>query len=535
MKEQDFYRELIREKLINDRSVKTAVMMNTRQKQFPWKRALSIAAVCILAVLSTVLVIPNARAEVLSWFGIATPEDLLMTKSEDRPSSSHLNSLIASPVPEDCAVIPIPIDRTGSKAVNSEAALRLSDELYENCDILLGDALYDGSNIYQSIRLNGLAGLYLLEEWVGGNAASVPVDPLAMIGIYGDTLSDEELSGKRTLYEHPIGRLCYELADGTCWGGAIDLSIETTEPIIEAMYESGVPAHARDGKAAEAVNAFNRSYLYENGLVAVAVMSPFSDCEPSINADGILTAKVFYTVGVIEEDRGDGIPVPETELFSAQIGTISIDMLAWKAIPKRKLCCRQMVAWTPETVPIGARYYDFGNPDDLTDDVVSFSKYRVDMQGVSATAETADSAIDALGIHEIRIRFRLPDSWTDEQREAFKESIFFRIRIDGDSGAWNPSCLIRTVEQDGSVLCRIPDVNGVLYDRLHTVRSLTLIPVLSYFDSIAVRNELGESQMLCPSDGETAVFEMHAIDMDFDTIETEYPDCAITLYADDSE
>ena len=292
MKEQDYFRELIRECSVDDASVKAYAKAPAPRLTFPRKRAAAIAALCLAAAFATVFAIPTARAEVLSWIGFRL----------------------------------IPIDRTDSEAVNSEPALTLSDFLYANCDVSLGEAVTEGGTLCQTVWLNGLSGLYLLEEWAGGDVASVPVDPNRMRGVYFDTLTDEELSGERILYEHPVGRIRYEFADGSCIGAALDLT-DAIEPYLDMLLQKGLRGGGIDANT-EAINAENRVYLAQNGLIAAATFSA-SDLIGHLDENGLLRATVIYSVAVCEEAPDDGAWVPDTELFCAQLGTVTIDLHAW--------------------------------------------------------------------------------------------------------------------------------------------------------------------------------------------------------------
>ena len=181
MNEHEFYKKMIHDHAVNDAMVKARIKTQTGGS-FAWRRAAAIAAFSVAILIGTAFAIPAARAEILSWFRVSTPQDYLATDKEARAEIPELDSLIASPEPEDGFAV-IPIDRTDSKAVNSEGALKISDFFYENCDIQLGDAMFDGQYFYQTVHMNGLSGLYLLEDYTGGWQTGVQVDPYAVWGL----------------------------------------------------------------------------------------------------------------------------------------------------------------------------------------------------------------------------------------------------------------------------------------------------------------------------------------------------------------
>ncbi len=120
MKEHDFFKKMIYDHAINDAYIKARTKYAT-PRGFAWRKAVSFAAAAFVVLVGTVFLIPSARAEVLSWFGVSTPQDYLTTDPEQRTEIPEIESLITSPETTDGFKL-IPIDRTDSKAVNSEGA-----------------------------------------------------------------------------------------------------------------------------------------------------------------------------------------------------------------------------------------------------------------------------------------------------------------------------------------------------------------------------------------------------------------------------
>ena len=525
MNEHDFFKQMIHDRAVNDAVVKAKAKMQTKRTA-AWRRPVAIAAATLAVIVGTVFLIPSARAEVLSWFGVSTPQDYLTTDPDDREKIPEIDALIASPdANED--VVKIPIDRTDSDAVNSEGALKVSAFLHENCDVALGEAMFDGEHLYQTIRLNGLSGLYLLEQWTGSRTMAVPVDPYAVWGLYENGPEEEYLSGEKTLYEWPESWIMYEMPDGTRFGGMLDLT-SSIEGHLDHLDEMGLLVEDQTEEQQNAVDAENRAYLEQNGLMAAAEMFPH-DYEQYLDADGNLTAKVYYVVKVIEEDRGDGSYVPDTELYNAQIGTITVNMKAYQNIESTEMEASAAVMWDAETVVVSK--YAFDNGEDFNsyaDDRVIFSKHLVSTEGLTMTAESIQ--VDALSIHDLKIRIAVPEAWTQDEREAFVKSLEWIVLLNGESGQWRVSGNQRTLEEDGTLLFTSREISNVPYDMLQSIKTITLIPKLHSLESLEVldidNHLLG---ILNPDYGEIMWSEKGGCSFRADHILTEYPQYAITL------
>ena len=513
--------------LMKKESIRRAVLLAAPQKEkkpIAWMRILLPIAACLVLICGTVLAIPSARAEVLSWFGVSRPADYLTTDPSERPDVPELDSLIASPAANE-DVVTIPIDRTDSEAVNSEGALKVSAFLHENCDVELGEAMFDGETLYQTIRLNGLSGLYLLEHWTGSRTMAVPVDPYAVWGLYENGPGEEYLSGEKTLYEMPESWIQYEMPDGTRFGGMLDLT-SSIDGHLDHLDELGLLVENQTEEQQQAVDAENRAYLEKNGLMAAATIFP-ENYEQYLDADGNLTAKVYYVVKVIEEDRGDDSYVPDTELYNALLGTITVNMKAYQNIEASRVDSTDKVVWGAETASIHKIDIDF----DETNDRLSFIKHRVSMEGVTMTVETENTVVDALGIRNISVRIRTPESWTTSEREALAYSLSFKILLNGESGDWYAQAHNCSVQEDGSILWLAGSIDGVPYDLLKTVKSITFVPALTSVESIVLRHSDSEpDEVLDPPYGELVWSKPHLYGWDSKKAYAEYPQYAITLH-----
>ena len=480
MNEHDFFKKMIFDHTVNDAYVKARTKYAT-PRGFAWRKAVSIAAAAFVVLVGTVFLIPSARAEVLSWFGVSTPQDYLTTDPEQRTEIPEIESLIASPEPTDGFKL-IPIDRTDSKAVNSEEALKLSEFFYENSDIQLGDAMFDGQYVYQSLRLNGLSGLYLLELSTGGHQAGVKVDPYAVWGLYENGPDVEYLTGKWTLYERPDGHIIYEMPDGKRFQGMVDLS-GALDPYYDSLCAQGLLGEDWTQEKQDKIDEQNRAYLQANGLTAVASLYGLDGLTDYADENGNVTAKVFYKVFVCEEDRGDGNFVPPTELFYAQLGTITVNMKAYQELQANQFEAVASAVWGSETVTLSRVDIDYGRSDDrYADDRIAFSKQQASTEGLTMAVE--DIQMDALGVHDIKIRVLAPEAWTKEQREALAASLGFETLINGESGKWFLNSRNCQVQEDGSVLFRARTLDEVPYDMLGSIREISFIPTLRTFTKV---------------------------------------------------
>ncbi|MBQ1564850.1 MAG: hypothetical protein IIZ82_01850, partial [Clostridia bacterium] len=163
----------------------------------------------------------------------------------------------------------------------------------------------------------------------------------------------------------------YEMPDGTRFGALLDLT-SSIEGHLDHLDEMGLLVEDQTEEQKQAVDAENRAYLMQNGLMASAEMFPL-DYEKYLDADGNLTAKVYYIVKVIEEDRGDGSYVPDTELYNAEIGTITVNMKAYQNVEASRVDSTDKVVWGAETTTIFKEEIDFGEID-MPDDKLSFIK-----------------------------------------------------------------------------------------------------------------------------------------------------------------
>lgn len=529
MKETEFYKAMINACSVDDEKTKTAAYRAVPQRSAAWRRA-AIAGLSAAVLIAAVFLIPTARAEVLRWFGISRPEEYLTTGADERPSIPEIDGLIATPAPDDPGTVPIPIEPKDLE-MSGEDVKSLSAFLYENCDVRLGEALFDGDTIYQTVRMEGLSGLYLLDEWTSGLSTAVRIDEKTALewGEDGEPIR-VMLDGEPVYIQRPFGNIRYELPDGTRFGGMLELTDTGMEPLLHSEALQTLRSGERTEKREQALYSMSRTYLEENGLTAYASITPF-DWERYLDADGNLTAKVIYTVWA--ETAPPGMSDSLKQVFSAELGTISINMRGWEELETRRMTAdAPTVAWSAQDVTVGRVTYVFRETTEGYETVFSFSKHRVSTDGVLLSADTKAAAISALGIRGIVIRVATPTAWTEEERMAFADSLRFTVLLDDERGNWYPRCF-GEVQEDGSILYAVNAIEGVPYSQLRSIRTVSFLPVLQETEAINVFPTFGgegePTLTLDPPYGETA--ESTSGVFSYDQIGTvrEYPKYAITL------
>lgn len=523
MNEQAYFRELIYERAIDDVRIKSAVTALPRPR-VAWRRALAIGLGAAAVLIATVFTIPSTRAEVLSWLrGASSPQDYLTAPDDERAAFSDLHALVSTQdrIHNDFHAIPQSVQ-------GGESAQALSTFLYENCDVSLGDAMFDGEAIYQTIHLNGLSGRYLFDEWTYGLSTAIRLDEQTALTWGEDGEPDSvELDGERIYFQRANGNIRFELADGTTFAGYLDLPFSQTDAFWNSAAARELSQGERSAETERKLDALRQAYLNQNGLLAFAEITPF-DWERHVDADGNLTAKVIYTVWV--DEYPPSASMPTTDLFKAELGTVTVNMQAWQTIEKRTLSGAAPVEWPDETRVLTKWSCAFG--DSGADVLYSLSRQRANMRGVTVAPTQNSGKIDALGIHDLRLRIDVPASWTDAQREALAASLWFDVRIDGSAGNWFPQNMYCSVQPDGSLLWTAHGVEGVPYEMLGSIRSITLTPSLYTVDTFTVAYRDGRTEVLAPAPGETAISGADVVSVNLQDTRVVFPALAITLTVD---
>ena len=497
MKETKFYHKALDMALLDGKTAKAALDAKigrmperTRERAgFPWHRVAMTAMACLLLLITAVIAIPSARAEVLSWLGIITrPQDYLTADPSERPAIEVLDNMIATAKPEDTEMKVVEIDRTDSQAVNSEGALMVAELLNQDVRITLGDTLFDGTTAYVSLHLGGTAALPLLEEHTGGNRTEVQVDPQRVWFFFEGGPGEEYMSGEKKLYMRPSTELILEFGDGTRVSQFPNLVETDAYRALWAQIESKNFHWDQYGplpEEREQINRLNQAFLEQNEVVAA---TEFTSLRPIFeqNADeaGEVTAKAFYNVFVEEDDD-----LPATELLHVEVGTVRFNVTGYQAMETRSAeTDEKVVAWQGDTI---ITYMELVDPEDhdkpATDwntALQMFTNYAVSLDGMTLEALPGAWA-NSVGIYDLDVRITLPESVQGNARAAWTGlassfPIDFNILIDGQAGKWYPGGFGMTGNEDGTLTYHIVEIKGLDLETIDQIRTVTLIPVLRY-------------------------------------------------------
>ena len=495
MKESKFYHRALDLSLLDGKAVKAALDKEIARKStkgrerigFPWRKVGMAAAACLLLFITTIMAIPSTRAEVLSWLGIISrPQDYLTAEPSERPAIPALDSMIATAKPEDTQVNVTLIDRDGSRAVNSEGALKVAELLSRDVRITLGDTLYDGSTAYVSLRLGGTAALPLLDSWTGGSATLVKVDPRRMYDFFEGGPGKEFLSGEKEMYWRPTSELLLVFPDGSRMSGFLD---QTETDAFKAHWAAleAKNFHWDDLQPEELseIDRMNQAFLEKNEIVAYTMMAEAPEIlEKNADESGTVTAKAWFNV-FVEEDYD----LPPTELLSVEAGTVRFNVTGYKSIENRTVEADQnKVVWQGDTV---FTYMELVDEKDHTKPATDwnnalqvFTNCAASLDGMTMEALPGAHA-DDLGIYDLDVRITLPDSMEGNARAAWTNlvsmlPIDFKILIDGQEGNWYHGGYGLKPNDDGTLTFHIVDIQGLNLETIKDIQTVTLIPVLRY-------------------------------------------------------
>lgn len=497
MKESKFYHKALDMALLDGHDVKAALDKQIasepsrayKERSFPWQKVVMTAVACVLLLLTVVIAIPTARAEVLSWLRIITqPTEYLTADPSERPAIQVLDNMIATAKPEDTKVKVNEIDRTGSEAVNSEGALKVAELLQQDVRITLGDTLFDGTTAYVSLRLGGTAALPSLEDYTGGNTTKVQVDPQRVWFFFEGGPGEEYMSGEKKLYMSPSDELILEFDDGTRVSQFLNL-VETDDfKALWAQIESKNFHWDQYGplpEEREEINRMNQEFLKQHEIVVTTEFGGIVKIFKQLaDESGTVTAKAFFNVFVEEDDN-----LPATELLNVEVGTVRFNVTGYQTMEQRTAeADGSKVVWQGDTV---ITYLELVDPQDHDKEAMDwntalqmYTNYPVSLDGMTLEALPGARA-DDLGIYDLKVKITLPDSVQGNARAAWGGlanmfPIDFKILIDGQEGNWRPGGFGLTPNEDGTYTFQIVEIQGLDLEKIKAIRTVTLVPVLRY-------------------------------------------------------
>ena len=478
MNEKELFETVINNQIVDDDRIKRNVRTETPQKRTALDRILTpvLTAVASLALILTVtMMIPQARAEVLSWFSPASARDYLSQDPEDR-----------EPVPElDAMITAKDLNHTEIK-VNYCADEPYWREIGENFSATLGETVYDGNAIYISIDFDGLSGYAMYEnEWGADIQSGEPLPTVLsekaapeMVHMFRDDDADVSayLSGAREQWNGPDNFLLLTLADGEQLSGWMELAGRPVDYAFQKAYfdEFGYPEHFTE-ESAKALRERGWEHVKTNGMRAVADIHIADPSEyrfrpdngktlaDYIDADGYLTLHVNYQASI---DHGE-----ETETkLDVDLGTIKVDMKTCKDVKRR------YIEMPPEPIALSGEAVFCGNTFDA-ENRFSVTNYTANLDGVTLRV-TSPGVVDIFGVRDLKILVSMPDDWSEEMKYAFARNLSFDTVIDGDLVVNFGGTAERTDTGNYQLDLRISDV--IPYNRIHSMQTITLTPALDF-------------------------------------------------------
>ena len=533
MNEHEYFKQMIRDRAVNDAVVKATAKMQTK-RSVAWRKPLAIAAATFAVLVGTVFLIPKARAEVLSWFTPRNTGDYVATDPEIREPVEEIDSMI---MPPETSVVDIHVNY-----VADEPYWR---EIGENFSASFGETIYDGKNISIVIDFDGLSGYPVYE---GRYSPDVPagtslptllaekLDP-EMVKCFREDYADVSmyLDGSMEQWNGPESRVELTLEDGTRFSRTWNVVMQKDRPRDKAFYASLQDVIYQDDvwteEEAEMLRTSVWEYIKANGLRAVAeVYLPnpeedafepdsdrkFADC---LDENGNLKLHVRYIASI---DHGE-----ETETkLDVDLGTVVINMTAYKDMKQRRVEAEQSEIALSGDAVIGRSAFD-------AEQYYSVTNYPMHLDGVTLRV-TQPGTVDMLGVHHLGVLVSMPKDWSVEQKEIFARNLFFDVEIDGEAilgGAslgWEP-------RSSGNWLIQI-DLEDIPFDRISTMQSITLTPTLQYCTEAIVQRTLPDGSLETVRTvpiGEDGTFDTRTLERGTPVLyhheETAHPEWAITL------
>ena len=512
MTEREFFNQCVWNHIVDHDQILSYAGAKPSRRRRGAKRGILLIAACFLCVLITVACIPSARAEVLSWFGWSmTPGDYLGNAPEAREQLESVEALITQTEKSN---------NTGT-VIDPGALGSVSELLAERLNCTPMETLYDGDNIYVSLKLGGGFGVWLLERYTGGNEASVAIPPDQLGSFFDQAVPESYLSGQETYYSHTTGRLILTLPDGGVISGEVQLS--NTEAYADLFDK----IHREPQRA----NELTESFLADHDIMAYAALKADPDdlmkrADESGNLEGALSL-------LLEIETGESNATQPATVLEADLGRAAVNVATYRTYAEVANGKSETAEWTGEAT---ITHYDDSGVGQDTSGYVVFTNHVLHLDGLKMRALSVQ--LDATGIKNLQVEVTYPEHWTQEDRKGFSGAygIRFRLLINGEEGDWTVNGLLRASDTQ-DVHTRIWHCRAaaqVPLSLLPEVKELTLIPYFVY--------RTAYYELLPDQSGELVIRgEVTPLAMDqpfrlrsefyggFDTKEIDYPQYALTF------
>ena len=531
MNEQDAYKAVINHQIVNDdqikRTARTAVPEHNPALRI--LKPVGVALAALLIVFGVTMAIPSARAEVMKWFAPTSAQEYFTQDPEEREPNEQLETMI---VPAEQSDTHVDVRDAADDEIFTEIAHALET-------VELGDTMYDGESLYIRMRMNGVAALPSIEQLTYGNLTMTVIPPELTPCYFEDNRTPAEfLSGEVALWVEAEAFATFTFADGTkLCGGWITVDDADIRPLVDSLRRDGLDNGTYSTpEQFKAINERELTYLQNRTVNATAVTymagnlilpdKSFSSLYDEFKKRADENGRVTVTVGLeVVQDTGDG---PSEPVIDATLGEVTVDLDAYKSLKKTELKPdgSQAVFAPKQTFFTSFNWED----DDKGIPYAVYTNTPIDLDGMAL--KPLDGAyIDALGIQNLRIELTPPKGVEQESLEQL-DSMFlsFEVWINGQKLGYADDERMEIME-NGTVTITIGQISGVPLDELNDIKTVTLIPYLSYVRFRRVYNESDETLSdlelqpgipFVDKDGsETFVGET-----------TEYPQYAITFTVD---
>ncbi len=535
MNEQDAYKTVIKNQIVNDDQIKRTARTAAPQRK-PALRVLKpigVALAALLIVFGVTMAIPSARAEVMKWFAPTSAQEYFTQDPEEREPNEQLETMI---VPAEQSDTHVDVRDASDDEIFTEIAHALET-------VELGDTMYDGESLYIRMRMNGVAALPSVEWMTGGTLTKTVIPPELTPGYFEDNRTPEEfLSGEIPYWMEAEMCTTFTFADGTTLeGGWAYVNDADIRPLIDSLQKDDLDhgtystpeqivtinerelAYLKD----RTVNVTSQTYMAGDVFLPDGSRSLMMADEFRKRADE--NGRVTVTVGLkVVQDLGEG---PALVVLDATLGEVTVDLEAYKSLKQTTLHAEGTEAvFAPEQTYF--TWYEWG--DDVNGVPLPYVTYQneaIDLDGLKLKG-LEGGYIDARGIQNLRIAVTPPKGWTRQMLRQLDDMFMgFKVLINGQPLGYtnNEFCEIR---ENGTVTITIGWISGVPLDELNDVETVTLIPVLSYLSFRRVYDESGE--MLTDIELEPGVPFRDDRDNRGSLMgeTTEYPQYAITFLAE---
>gem|GEM_PF-2534462 len=490
-------------------------------------RVAATAAAAVVVLFVTVMTIPPARAEVLSWFGAAKPESYMTQDPNTRDPNPELDRIIV-PVTTKTPTETEKPAATGTFAPTAEsdtdAAPRVTDakvlyasedaiwqRIAENFSAAPLETLYDGQSVYISLRMTGLSLLPDLDALTGGSATQTacPIDSLDEF-FEDSEVPEDYKNGDMTFYTDAKPRYWLVFADGNGLPlGSMDtLAVNSDVAAYRKLLEDTYAQPLSDTDRAAVSDRIIADWT-DKELIGIvkADVSP-EQLAPYADENGLVTASLEYRVHSL-------LPADAALLrLRVELGQVQLSLNGYTTLTRRMLTAESgTVVWGGE--PVTATY----RGTETMDGKERFYALTQTWDFAGLTIEAEEGAyVDALGLHECRLRVTVPHDWDETQRDLLRTMRYW-VEIDGTRYVGHRKTLVH----EGDTWTYAFTTEAAPIAALQNATRIAIYPMLSYNTCLVadgVRYPIEAGAHMTEPDGKDVHWEFES---------TDFPEYAISF------